>query len=449
MKKILFLVIAAAISMTAFGQSREQVQKKLDKAIEASRNEKKAAKFATWFNLGNAYAEAFRQPSKEIWSGMPAAQVKMLIGNQKVLSSTQKTLQGVTYVVDVYEDKEIYYNPAGVLEMVVVTKPVCEGDLLASAYEAYMRAADLDEKGTRKNDIAQALMMLKNDAMNDAVTEYMLGNFALASEKFEKTFRFVDNPLVNVVDTMAIYNAALTAQMASQNQRAIDLFNRCVEIGYVQDGAIYSNLAELLKQEGKVDEAKALLNKGFQTYPSNQSILVSLINLYIETNDDPSKVLELIRAAQQNEPENASLYYAEGNVFLNMKKYEDAIRCYRKSFEVDPSYIFGIYAVGNTYFEMALDAQNRMDQLDLTDMSSYEALSKEFEECLMNAIEPFEQAFQLTDQLDFQVPIADGLKQIYFRFRDKDPKYQAAYEKYEQFLKENAATYDALQQNNQ
>ena len=446
MKKVFFLAFAMGLSLVSFAQSREQVEKKLKTAIENSENPKKAAKYATWFSLGEAYANAYRNPSKDIWPGMPAGQVKVILGKQRVLSTEQRDVQGVPFFVDVYEDKELYYNQGGILEIIVVTKPVVEGDALQAAYDAYAKAAELDQKGSKRDELATALRQLKDDSMNDAVNSYMLGDYSAASVKFEKTAKFGNNQILNVVDTLAIYNAALTAQMSNELERAISLFDVCIQMGYVQNGAIYANQAEILKQQNKIEEAKVLLNKGFQEYPSNQSILVSLINLYIDTNDDPNKILDLIHSAQANEPENASLIYAEGNVYLNMKDYEKAINCYRKSFEVDPTYLFGIYSVGNTYFEMAIDAQRRMDALDFMDTAGYEKISKEFESYLLQAIEPFETAFGLTQDLGFQYPIADGLKQIYFRFRDKGEEYAAGYQKYNQFLIDNQAAFEASQQ---
>lgn len=446
MKKLVFLMFAMTLSVVTFAQSREQVEKKLNSAIENSENPKKSAKYSTWFGLGEAYANAYRNPAKDIWPGMPAQQVKMILNKERVQQTEQREVQGVPFIVDVYEDKELYYNQGGVLEIIVVTKPVVEGDMLQSAFDAFLKAYELDTKGSKIEELAEAVRLLKDDAMNDAVNSYMLGDYAAASVKFEKTAAFGESPILNIVDTLAIYNAALTAQMSNDYDRAITLFDRCINMGYVQNGAIYANQAEILKQQNKVDEAKVLLNKGFQEYPDNQSILVSLINLYIDTNDDPNKILELIRAAQANEPQNASLIYAEGNVYLNMKDFENAINCYRKSFEVDPTYLFGIYSVGNTYFEMAIDAQKRMDALDFMDTEGYERISKEFEDYLMKAIEPFETAFSLTDDLGFQYPIADGLKQIYFRFRDKGPDYAAGYEKYNQFLIDNQAAFEASQQ---
>ena len=101
---------------------------------------------------------------------------------------------------------------------------------------------------------------------------------------------------------------------------------------------------------------------------------------------------------------------------------------------MDPTYVYGIYAVGNAYFEMAVDVQDEMDKLDLRDVEGYEKLLAEFEQDLMNAIDPLETAFAMTDDQDVKIASASALKQIYFRFRDKDPKYAEQHAKYETLL---------------
>ena len=81
--------------------------------------------------------------------------------------------------------------------------------------------------------------------------------------------------------------------------------------------------------------------------------------------------------------------------------------------------------------------QEQINNLDINDYETYDKLSAEFDQALIDAIEPFEKAFAATSDKELQLAIADGLKQIYFRFRDKDPKYQAGYEKYNSFLEAN------------
>jgi tetratricopeptide (TPR) repeat protein len=153
-----------------------------------------------------------------------------------------------------------------------------------------------------------------------------------------------------------------------------------------------------------------------------------LINTYIESNDDPAKILELIHQAQKNEPENATLYYAEGNVWKNLNDFGKAVECYKKSVETDNNYYFGYFAIGAAYYDKAVDIQ--VKAADEMDDAKYEAMVKDLEANLEFAIEPFEKCFASTKDEEIKAVVAEYLKNIYFRFREKSPEHMAGYEKY-------------------
>ena len=163
---------------------------------------------------------------------------------------------------------------------------------------------------------------------------YTLGDLRTANSYFESSLKVLDNPVVEKIDSMIVYYTAVTFNMLDDKANAAKYFEKCKEINYHQEGDVFSSLAEVYKAQGDIEKAKATLNEGFATYPTSQGILVSLINIYLETNDDPNKVLELIRTAQANEPTNASLHYAEGNVYKGLNDMENAIKCYYKSFKL-------------------------------------------------------------------------------------------------------------------
>lgn len=437
MKKILIIFSALLLVFSAGAQTKDAVLKNLDKAKTTVENPKKATNVAAWMKLSEAYMNAYSFPQGGVWVGASAAEVKLVLGNQKVVSSEVKNYSGVDYTVDTYEDKALYYNPMGLLEVIQILAPVTDEDCLDGSFNSIMKAYEYDTKHAKTEDLKVMLNTLRTSYINEAMGFYTLGDIKSANKFFEESLKTSDNPVTETVDSMITYYTAVTFNMLGDKANAIKYFEKCREIGYHQNGDVYSSLAELYKAGGDVDKAKELLNIGFQQFPTSQAILVSLINIYLESKDDPNKVLDLIRTAQNNEPANASLYYAEGNVYKNLGDNENAIKCYYKSFEIDPNYVFGIYSVGSTYFDEAIAIQTKMDELDVKDVEGYEKLYGEFEQALLNAAEPFEKAFNATADKEFQISIADGLKQIYFRFRDKDPKYQAGYEKYNKFLIDN------------
>ena len=95
---------------------------------------------------------------------------------------------------------------------------------------------------------------------------------------------------------------------------------------------------------------------------------------------------------------------------------------------MNPNYEFSYIGLGILYYDKAVELQDAAaKELDDT---KYMELLDEFETTLMNAIEPFETAFNLTKDNQIKVSLAEYLKNIYFRFRDKSPEYAENYEKY-------------------
>jgi len=171
-----------------------------------------------------------------------------------------------------------------------------------------------------------------------------------------------------------------------------------------------------------------MLSEGFTKYPDSQSILVALINAYLESNDDPNKVLTFIRRAQENEPNNPSLFYAEGNVLKNLGKFDEAIALYDKSVAVDPNFFFGYFQKGQAYYDKAVEIQTAA--ADELDDNKYMQMVKELDATLTKAIAPFESCLAVVQDKEIKTVVIEYLKNIFFRLRTNGPEYEANYEKY-------------------
>lgn len=437
MKKVL-LIVAALMAVTSLNaETRDALLSKIAKAKEATQNEKKNTKAATWYALGQAYYDGYAAVKGNVWAGAQQAEVKLLSSemvDSKVVSTETVELSGSQYTVDHYADKDYYFSARG-FEFAVVTKPLIDGDILGLAVDAFLKGASMDPKNPNKE--AAATMTKIHDAYTaDAWADYMLGDMAGSAAKFEAALPTFDNVIMAKKDTASTYFAAVLHNAAGNTAKAKELYSVCFAMGYDQEGNGHSAMAEILKKEGDVEGAKAILNEGFAAFPSSQAILVSLINLYMETKDDPNKILDLIHSAQANEPGNASLVYAEGNVYKELGDTDKAVELYYKSSEVDPSYVYGVYEVGNMYLNKAVDIQAAMDALDINDVNGYNKLREEFDATLKKCIPPFEKAFEAAKADDIKKVVAQALKQVYFIFRNESDEYKAAYDKYNSYLGE-------------
>ncbi|MBR4438610.1 MAG: tetratricopeptide repeat protein [Bacteroidales bacterium] len=434
MKRLLIALAVVLISLPQMNAQTKEGFKALKELEKAKAAVEKKADASSYIKLGNAYSDCFDAPINGIFLGSSHDQTRMLMKGQVVLSSEQEELNGKQFNVDKYMDKNIYYGPQNTVVGYKITKALVEGeDVLAKSMEAYNKAV---EKGAVEKDMKPLFNAVAQRYWQSAMSAYALGDYREACSLFENSFNAKQHPMVNELDSNALIYAGFAAVLAKENNKAIQIFERCRSLNIV-DGDVYAYLADSYKGAGDTAKCKELLNEGFEKFPTNQGILVSLINTYLETNDDPNKIITVIHKAQENEPTNASLFYAEGNLYKNMKDYDKAIALYRKSAELNPKYVYAPFNEGDLYYQMALDLQDKANN-ELDD-AKYNELQNQMNDCLKKAVEPFERAFNIAEDNEIKSACAQYLKQIFFRFREESAENQANYEKYENFLKENSA----------
>ena len=436
MKKILIVLALLASVQVANAQGGAAVKKALDAAIEASQNAKKATKVATWTKLAETYLDAYNAPSANVWIGGTENELKLALGNDKASSTETVELGGEQYVKHVHADKNLYYNSKGQLEIIEVTKPIVE-NALPKALEAYKKAYELDTKATKTKDIAAGIKNIVSKFNNEAYNAYTFGNLALAERMFENAFSASSQQPSAAIDTSALYNAGWTAFAAENYGKAKVLLEQCLNYGYyAKDGEAYVKLADCVAKLDTTAAGKALqkdyLEKGFVKFPQSQGLLIGLINYYINSGEDTDRLFSLIDDAKKNEPNNASLYYVEGNINSKLGKIDEAIAAYEKCAVIDPTYEYGYIGEGLMFYNQASElvekAQNEMDD------TKYMALVQQFEKALKGCIDPFEKAYQISKDESIKSSIAEYLKNAYYRFRDEDAKYMAGYEKYSKIL---------------
>ncbi len=425
MKKIL-LALAIFTSMQvadAQVKSAADAKKAVEAAEAAASNEKKAIKPATWFKLGQEYVKAYEAPTGNLWVGATKQELALIMGNEKPSSSETVEIQGAPYTKEVYADKNLYFNGNGQLSIIEVTKPVYE-DALDRAVAAYQKGFELDAKQAKAKDVADALNGIGQKYINEAYNKYNFGDIAAASKFFEKAADVEALAPLSKIDTSAIYNAGFTAWAVKDFGRAKPLFEKCYDLGYYYEGGeVFAKLADV-----DTLNTKRYLEEGFEKYPQSQSILIGLINYYLKSGESTDRLFELLDKAKANEPNNASLYYVEGNIRSQLGQTDEAVKAYEKCAEINPAYEFGYIGEGTMFYNKAIELQAAA-QAELDD-AKYMALVKEFEDALKSCIAPFEKAFEITKDDAVKVGISEYLKNIYYRFREESPENLANYEKY-------------------
>ena len=431
------LALAAAfISANAQVKSISAATSALDKAKADTENPKKADKPATWIKYGKALLDAYLAPAGDGWLGASRQDLALVLINDKPASAEFVTVGGNQMIKETFETRNYYYDAssqdpaAQVLQMIEITKPI-QADALQQSVVAYEKAAELDVKGSKKKEIGEALKDLKDRLIREAYTAYTLGDFVKASDCFESAANACRNEFAGgTVDYELLYNAGFTSLASGMNAKAKALFLSCYEGGYYGEGGeLYAKLAEIANAEGDAEKGKDYLEEGFKKFPQSQAILVGLINYYMNTGGNTDRLFELLDEAKKNEPENASLYYVEGNIREKLGMVDEGVAAYRKCLEIDPNYYFGYIGEGILYYnyglKLAAEASEEMND------AKYRALEAQYYDAMKMALGPFETALGLVgDDFELRNGILEYLKNICYRLSTLGDEYSAKYEAY-------------------
>jgi tetratricopeptide (TPR) repeat protein len=435
MKRILIaLAVLLAVQVAdAQTKSPEAAKKAVESAEAASKDAKKATKVATWLKLASSYMDAYNAPAGSVWLGASKQELQLIMGNDRPVSVEEVVLGTDQLIKETYSNKEFYFSPAGQLVLINVTQPVVE-DALGGALEAYKKAYEVDAKQSKTKDIVTGLSTIAQKYLDEGMNSYTFGDLVKASQLFEKAVEASATAPLSKVDTTALYNAGYTAWAVKDYERAKNFFEQCLAANYYYEGGeVYAKLGDVYTNLGDAKKAAELLEQGFVKFPQSQSILIGLINYYMTSGENADRLFVLIDEAKKNEPNNASLYYVEGNIYKELKNYEKAVESYMKCAEINPEYEFGFIGAGILYYERAVElseqASNEFDD------KKYNALVEQFEQALLDALEPFEKAYNVTKDNTLKVSIAEYLKNIYYRNISKGAEYEAAYNKYNEVVK--------------
>ena len=437
MKRILIaLAVLLAVQVAdAQVKSPEAAKKAVLAAEEASQNPKKNTKVATWLKLATSYMDAYDAPVGNVLVNSPRVQLQMMMGNEKPVAVEEVVVDGMPFKKEIYANKNLYFDGTDVLRIVEVTVPVFE-DPLAGALAAYAKAYEVDVKKSKEKDIVAGIQSIQQKYFNDGMNQYSLGDYKKAGELIVKAAAASETAPNSVVDTTALYNAGYIYWASKDFDTAKNLFEKCLANNYYyENGEVYAKLGDVYFNLGDKAKGVETLETGFVKFPQSQSILIGLINYYLESGENTDRLFELIGQAKQNEPNNVSLYYVEGNIHKQLGDFDKALAAYKECATVDPNYDFGYHGQGALLYDKAVElsekAQNELDD------AKYQALVKEYEQVLLDAIEPFEKAFEVSQNIQVKLNAAEYLKNIYYRFSSVEDKYMEGYKKYNEYVKAN------------
>lgn len=424
MKKLSTLLMLLLIAQLSIAQGK--FDKRLSSSDADIANPKKSGQAKTWVNRGNLFVEIAESPVEGLMTGMDKMMIGLQLKGEKPTETKEwKSPTEEVFEVQVFPDKDLYFNQAGQLSFWTVKKAEVENPL-AKALEAYNQAQKIDPNN---KDVKSGYQNLSKAFSAVATDGYMRNDYKLALDGFKGLYQA--NTATGMLDTATMYNIAFIANVSGDYPLAEEYYQKCIDNGYISEGGIYASLADVMNKNGKKDQAAKLLSDAYTKYPTNQSILISLINFYMETGDDPKKVISIIKTAQANEPTNASLDYAEGSLYEKLKENDKAEAAYKSAISKDAKNFYAQYSLGALYYNEAVELSKLADELPINEQKKYDEYIVKINELLKKSMDPFEAAYSIE-----QNPvIVESLKNVYYRFVDESPDMKAKYEKYDAMLK--------------
>ncbi len=293
-------------------------------------------------------------------------------------------------------------------------------DPLGEAYAAYEKSMQLDVKGGAKKKIITGMVYnsLALDLYSQGGQLFEAKDYAGALKSFETQIAITESDnYVGVTDTGMYYNAGLAAMNAKDYQKAIKFFEKCAEMKY-QGINPYFQISQNYLEMGDTVKAESILVDLRNKYADDKNVTLQLIDLYIKAGKN-KEALENLAIARANDPENYSLHFAEGIIYLNEDRFDEAIERLAKSVELKSDFYDSQYGLGASYINKASDMFSKAN--DIMDVNAYNKAIDNAMAVFAKALPYMEKANELKPDDVFALR---SLRELYYRLKMTE-KYDA------------------------
>ncbi len=330
-----------------------------------------------------------------------------------------------------------YYFVQGNAYLDLATKKVEESKNLTAAADSYKKLIDVENTSGKQKYSTQAaasITNIKGLLINSAIADTQANKHADGAKKLYDAYQ------LDKKDTINLYYAASTAVNAQDFDTALPMYEELKKLNFSgkgtlylatnkannnednfanakerdlavklgthekpkteaipsKRGEIYKNLALILVQKGKIEEAKQAIADARKTNPDDNSLILTEANLYLETKDyDQYK--KLVGEALQKEPNNADLVFNLGVLSANSKNDADAEKYYLKAIEINPNYTNAYLNLAALKLEAEKPIIDEMNKLGTSakDMKRYDVLKAQREGVFKGVIPYLKKANEL------------------------------------------------------
>lgn len=254
-------------------------------------------------------------------------------------------------------------------------------------------------------------------------------DYKAASEYFYLTY------LLSPKDTSFAFNAAVSSTQAKDYNQALKYYTKLKDLGYtgietqylatnktngrvenlgsktqrdllVKSGqyskpqdkrtdskraTIVKNIAYILKDQGKIDEAIVALQEARKASPKDVNLVLAAADVYHKMNR-MDKFGELMSEATSIDPNNPVLFYNLGVVNYGQGRVEDAKKYYRRAIKLKPDY-------SDAYMNMAVAILDK-DKAIVEEMNKNLSNFKKYDKLALQQKEVYREALPFLEKAD-------------------------------------------------
>lgn len=223
-------------------------------------------------------------------------------------------------------------------------------ETITSFKPMFLNYADGLSKEKKYKETAAILYSIYKLDKKDADKLYMASNYAVSSENYDEALNYYNElKQINYSGEETQYYATnkttKTEDYFGTNPLQRDLMVKAgqyekprQELIPSKRGEIYRNIALILLQKGKNEEAKTALVDARKANPTDTSLLISHLDLMKKLKDNDSYT-KLVTEALQSYSNNAELIFNIGLIESNANNIVDAEKYYKRAIEIDPKYV--------------------------------------------------------------------------------------------------------------
>ena len=391
-------------------------------------------------------ATEFRNNYNGSWVSIPDSSLRsiQLSKNKSILLKAKKAIdesylkQTTTpFTKSKDETKMYYYRGAIYLDYWMLSNydteilknviAVGESEMNEATFGSFSKCLELDIKNQWKSDINNKINIYRNLSINNGVDCFQKKNYLGAFNSFKMGLEMYK--VLSLTDTLAMINAALSAEKMKNTNEAYKYYKMCADNNYGKGAEMYQSMIRVLNANDTKDEDQILniIAEGKERYPKDYVLNIEEFNYWYTKGNNEKAQLALENAIESN-PTNKILHFNIGVTYDNISnKYHDenkhevafqymnkAISGYENAIKLDSTYVDAYYNLGALYYNQSITYKSVAGDYS---GDKYESEMKKADDMLKKAIPLLERvlSFSPNDKSTLKV-----LKSLYFNLDDME-----------------------------